>query len=108
MRTDAITIHTALIIMLLTSSALTGCATTKSAMAAKVLEADERTVSNCKYVGDVAGTSGWGNLAASTGIKSAKTEAFEQAASLGATHVVWTQISGGYSPFVNNRAYRCE
>ncbi|MFH0781955.1 MAG: hypothetical protein V2B20_08385, partial [Pseudomonadota bacterium] len=86
---------------------LAGCATTKSAMAINVLEADEKVVTNCKYLGDVTGTSGWGNLAASTGVNNAKNEALEKAAKLGATHVVWTQISGGYSPFVNGRAYRC-
>jgi hypothetical protein len=90
------------------TAALTGCATTKSAMATRILEADEKVVSQCKYLGDVSGTSGWGNLAASTGINNAKNQAFERAAALGATHVVWTQISGGYSPFVNGRAYKCD
>lgn len=99
---------TTAVILLLGSLPFMGCATTKSAMAAKVLQADERMVSNCKYLGDVTGTSGWGNLAASTGINNAKNEALEQAARLGATHVVWTQVFGGYCSFVNGRAYRCE
>ena len=102
------TIFLTVLAMILGSFALTGCATTKSALATKVLDADEKVVSNCKYLGEVTGTSGWGNLAASTGINNAKNEAFEYAAGLGATHIVWTQISGGYSPFVNGRAYRCE
>lgn len=94
--------------MVLTVVTMTGCATTRSALALKVSEADEKIVANCKYLGDVTGTSGWGNLAASTGVSNARNEALEKAAKLGATHVVWNQISGGYSPFVNGRAYRCE
>ncbi len=99
---------TTAVILLLDLLSFVGCATTKSEMAAKVLQADERMITNCKYLGDVTGTSGWGNLAASTGVNNAKNEALEQAASLGATHVVWTQVSAGYVSFVNGRAYRCE
>ncbi len=107
MRTYIITLF-ATLIMLIGSTAISGCATTKSTMAAKVLEADENVVSQCKYLGDVTGTSGWGNLASSSGINNAKNEALEQATKLGATHVVWKQVSGGYSPYVNGRAYCCK
>lgn len=86
---------------------LGGCATTSSISAQRVKVADAPEVSGCKFLKDVHGSSGWGNLAASTGMENAKNEALEQAASAGATHIVWTNIVGGYSPFATGKAYRC-
>ncbi len=85
-----------------------GCATSLSPSAARIMDADDKIVQGCTYVGEVNGTSGWGNLAASVGIQNAKNEARENAVALGATHVLWTNISGGYSPYVSGRAYRCK
>ena len=86
---------------------LNGCATAPSAAAARVQEADTNMVASCRYLGDVQGSSGWGNLAASAGMENAKNEARENAAKLGATHVVWNNITGGYSPYVSAKAYKC-
>lgn len=72
-----------------------GCAVAPSADAARVQEGDAQMVVSCKYVGEVQGSSGWGNLAASAGMENAKSEARENAAKLGATHVVWNSITGG-------------
>ena len=36
-------------------------------------------VAGCTFLGEVSGTSGWGGLAASTGIENAKNQALEQA-----------------------------
>ena len=95
-------------IILLTSLIPSGCATTLSSSATRILDADAKMVDGCTYVGDVHGSSGWGNLAASTGIQNAKNEAAEKAAALGATHILWTNVSGGYSPYVSRRAYMCK
>lgn len=84
-----------------------GCATTLSKNARPIIEADIQMVQNCKYLGDVNGSSGWGGLAASVGMENAKREALEKAAALGATHVVWVNIHGGFNPFVHGRAYKC-
>ncbi|MGH8121437.1 MAG: DUF4156 domain-containing protein [Rudaea sp.] len=84
-----------------------GCATAPSAAAARVQEADTQMVASCKYLGEVQGSSGWGNLAASAGMENAKNEARDSAAKLGATHVVWNNITGGYSPYVSGKAYKC-
>ena len=84
-----------------------GCITVPSAAAQRVKVADPAEVVACKLVADVHGSSGWGNLAASTGMQNAKNEALEQAASAGATHIVWTNVAGGYSPFATGKAYRC-
>lgn len=86
---------------------LSGCATTLSSSAYRIIEADEMMVKDCNFVGQVHGTSGWGNLAASVGIQNAKNGALEKAAKSGATHVYWTDIRGGYAPYVNGRAYNC-
>jgi hypothetical protein len=95
-------------LILLTSLSASGCATTLSPSATRMLDADAKMVDGCTYVGDVHGSSGWGNLAASTGIQNAKNEAAEKAAALGATHILWTNVSGGYSPYVSGRAYMCK
>lgn len=84
-----------------------GCAVAPSAAAVRVQEADAQMVASCKYVGEVQGSSGWGNLAASTGMENAKYEARENAAKLGATHIVWNNITGGNSPYVSAKAYKC-
>ena len=86
---------------------LVGCASTPTPVARGVSDADDRAVGKCAMVGNVSGTSGWGNLAASIGIENAKVEARERAATLGATHIVWSQITGGYSPSVSGNAYKC-
>ena len=83
------------------------CATTRSAAAARVQEADATMVAGCTYLGEVSGTSGWGGLAASTGIENAKNQALEQAAKKGATAVVWNALAGGWGPSVSGKAYRC-
>jgi hypothetical protein len=85
----------------------TGCATTPSPAAANVVDADETMVAACRFLGEVHGSSGWGNVAASSGMENAKTEAKEKAAQMGATHVVWHTVSGGYSPYATGRAYSC-
>lgn len=90
------------------SLALSGCATTLSSQAMRIHDADTNMIGKCNYIGEIHGSSGWGNLAASTGIQNAKNEAREQASAMGATHIVWTNISGGYSPFVTGKAYNCK
>lgn len=89
-------------------SVLPGCATSLSATAGKVQDADITIVGKCSFLGDVQGSSGWGNLAASTGMQNAKNEAREQAAEMGATHIIWTGVAGGYSPFATGKAYLCK
>lgn len=85
-----------------------GCATTLSPAAAKIQPADHSMVAECNYLGNVSGSSGWGNLAASVGMRNAKNEALDKAAAMGATHVVWMNITGGYSPYAVGRVYRCD
>ena len=86
---------------------LAGCATMLSVRAAKIADADEASVAGCEFVGQVKGFSGWGNLAASTGMEKARNEARVSAAKLGATDIVWRSASVDYSPYVSGTAYIC-
>lgn len=95
---------TTLLCVLLVSS----CATTPSPAASRIQAADQATVAGCTFVGDVSGSSGWGNLAASEGMQNAKNEGLERAAEMGATHVMWVNIAGGYSPYATGKAYKCK
>ena len=82
---------------------LVGCATVPTGIA----DADESRVAGCRYLGDVTGTSGWGGVAAGPGMDNARNDARAQAARLGATHVVWQAITGGYGSSAHGRAYAC-
>ena len=93
---------------LATGIALAGCAVQPSQEARLIRDADRSSVRDCKFATSVSGSSGWGNMAASTGIQNAKVEAREQAADRGATHIVWTSVQGGYAPNVAGNAYSCD
>ena len=87
---------------------LNGCATTLSQSAARVVDADTKMTENCKFLGDVLGSSGWGGFGISVGVNNAKNEAREKAASMSATHIVWHGVSGGTCPSVSGKAYLCK
>lgn len=76
---------------------------------ANVLEADDRMVEGCAYLGDVTASSGWGGLAQGLGQSRARSSAFRRAAKKGATHLVWSRQSSGYAGAnASGRAYKCE
>src|SRR5512139_1032288 len=80
-----------LIVLLLVMS---GCASLSPA-AAKIKEAGKENVSECKYLGEVTGTSKVGTESAAlyhTGKDNAKKDALEKAAKLGGTHIVWRPL----------------
>lgn len=95
----------------LAASALTSaCATTAKGAAAAVIEADEKMVENCRFLGSVTGKSLIGGAAQRTGANNAKVDAREAAAKLGATHIVFTAIDGGgwyETGEAQGRAYKC-
>jgi hypothetical protein len=79
-----------------------------SPQAKAVLDADDHLVANCKFLGNVHGSSGWGGLMGSLGASNAMKGARENAAELGATHVVRTsEESGAFMASVWVRAYQC-
>lgn len=89
------------------SGAVAGCATTRSSAAQSIVETESKQVVDCAYVREVHGTSGWGGVAASTGIENAKNEALDQATAAGATHVVWEALEAAFIPSARGKAYRC-
>lgn len=92
-----------IVVMVFVSS----CSSTASLSAMAIKPADQKTVDLCDYLGDVQGSSGFGGVAASKGMDNSKIEAKENAAKMGATHIVWSNISGGFSPSAFGKAYKC-
>ena len=83
------------------------CASTASDQAKKIRDADSKMIASCKYLGDVYGSSGVGGMSASIGIENSKIEAKEKAVKLNATHITWSEVSGGMSPSAYGKAYNC-
>ena len=87
---------------------LTACGSYPSVKALKVNEADERMIENCQYLGDVYGVDMWEfHLTKEGEIEHCKSKAREQAADLGASHIVWTKLNTGAKVSAIGRAYRC-
>lgn len=87
---------------------LAGCASSSPVVSSSgVRDADSAMVTPCTYLGEVQGSSGWGNLAAAKGMENAKKDVREDAAKLGATHVVWANVQGAYTASASGKAYRC-
>src|SRR5690606_21608276 len=73
-------------LIVLAAVLLTACSTAPSREAATVREADARAVEGCELLGTV-----------------------EQAAEMGATHIVWLSTGAGYAGTVSSgSAYRCD
>jgi hypothetical protein len=95
------------LILIVSISFIGGCSSTASLSAMKIKPAEQKAVEHCVYLGDVQGSSGFGGVAASQGMENSKVEAREGAAKLGATHIVWSNIVGGYAPSAFGKAYKC-
>lgn len=98
------------------SNSLMGC-NALSPVYPKVITADAKILSKCKYLGEVLGAAGeyipsnWRGQVASNEIQiqNAKVRALQEAADLGATHVVWGgEIEQGYHAHITARAYKCK
>jgi hypothetical protein len=90
---------------------LVACATKPTAEAGKIRESDETHVSSCKLLGTVTGGSSLGGFAAQeAGKRSASAEALNKAAEMGATDIVWQNISGSLNngASATGRAYKCD
>ena len=88
-------------------SLLSSCAATPKAKG--IQEADSPVVANCKFLGSVHAASMWGGcLCQGVGFSSAKNQALNKAAKLGATHIVWMHLETGLGGgFASGRAYHC-
>jgi hypothetical protein len=81
-----------------------------SAPPPNIIEIDERGVEQCTFIADVVASSKYGIAFGEKSVTTAKTKAMSKAASLGATHVVWSAITpptmqAGAS--AHGKAYRC-
>lgn len=83
---------------------LTGCAIEPTQRAQRVLPAYPEMVTECAFLGGVTAT----GSAIPLGPENAKFKALDQAAELGATHIVWTDISNDPRVVANGRAYYCD
>ena len=80
--------------MLAAAFSLCSCSTAPSERASRIKEADPKMVDACTYVGEVEGTSMWGGPGGhGAAVNNSKNEARDQAAELGATHIVWNIAS---------------
>lgn len=77
---------------------------TMSSKARSLVEADDKMVENCKFIGSARGWTGWG----SAGISNARVDTLDRAAEMGATHYVWapdtTSVGVAYA---NAKCYIC-
>lgn len=101
-----------LFVIMLTFFAMTSTAhTAGSNHGIIVMASADVESSNCKYVGDVWGTSSWGKSSLTVWKNKAEHRAMKMAKNLDATHVYWEgQSEGGYGndPHAYGKAYRCE
>lgn len=85
---------------------LTGCATALTHEASRITQIDQSQksmVKDCKTMGEVMGSSSYGGLfMQEAGKNYAKNQAMNEAANMGATHVMWTTAEGG---FFGGKAY---
>ena len=84
---------------------LSGCALEPSYQAQQIQPAYPPMVTDCTYLGGVSGVSKIPLLA--VGSQSARYQALDEAAKLGATHVVWTEAKAGVQATAQGHAYRC-
>jgi hypothetical protein len=83
---------------------MAGCAIEPSQRAQRVLPAYPEMVTNCAFLGGVTGTT----KMLPYGPQYAKFKAQDEAAELGATHIVWQQITNDPRPVASGRAYYCD
>jgi hypothetical protein len=83
--------------------------TCASAPEPDVADADARMVEQCKFVGHVSGGSVIGGVLQRTARSHARDVAKRDAAKLGATHIVWSNVHSGYfeGASADGDAYRC-
>jgi len=88
------------ILLGLLALSFSGCATSLTHEASRITQVNdgERSqVKECKTMGEVTGNSSYGGLfMQEAGKNYAKNQAMNDAANMGATHIVWTLAEGGF------------
>jgi len=96
-------------------NSLIGCSPL-SPLYPKVIAADAQILSKCKYLGEITGSAGdyipsltRSEVATNEiAMQNAKGRALQEAAGLGATHVVWARQTYGNDAQIWARAYKCK
>ncbi len=83
-----------------------GCAIEPSYRAKLVRPAYPEMVTECVFLGGVTATSDL--IYTPLGKQKAKYKALDEAAQLGATHIVWVELSQAVQPTAKGRIYRCD
>lgn len=101
----------ALVIIVTCVVALIGCASpvgsTTGTNGIIIAQASEMT--SCKFLGDVHSISPFYGLFAAPALESARQVAMQQASKLGATHIVWNQVTPVHgSTTISGNAYSCK
>lgn len=72
-----------------------------------VKEVEQWQVSSCEFLGEVEGRALTRHAQGAEPLSIAKGNALKKAANLGATHLVWKELTAGPQPRAVGRAYRC-
>ena len=83
------------------------CRSAPTEATSKIRDTDENHVKDCKMLGTVIGGS---TLSGDIGKRNAMTQALNRADKIGATDIVWINISGDFNTAASAsaRAYQCE
>ncbi len=86
---------------------LSGCASTLSPQAERIVEAHQKEVRECRELGEVRGHASGFHWSSAAAMSNARDKALEQAADRNATHVVWSHADEDMTASVAGIAYRC-
>ena len=73
----------------------------------KIVDADDAAVASCTFLQVVDGRSVFGERLKTQGIAKAKEDARNEAAKLGATHIVWDKAMSTDVTTISGKAYHC-
>jgi len=100
----------ALFVFLILTIFLFSCATTPSPQASRIREASSAQVQRCEFLGNVKGSSGLSGIFREAGYENALNELYDNAAKLGATHVVVQHKDANYwasGQYLRGEAFKC-
>ncbi len=96
--------------LVLSLVAVAGCASSLTEAGSRVRPVYDADLDHdrCKSLGEVSAWSAHGGTEGSAlGVQNAKTDVINQAAEMGATHLVWLGASGGFTSNAKGIAYKC-
>ncbi len=98
-----------LILLVTLALLVSACSSSRlSPSAAMVRDIDAKDAYDCRFLGDITTTDSSGMLFVESGIKAARAKARNQAAEMGASHILWGTVSaGGAVQAVSAKAYYC-